>query len=189
VEPAATDGAQAADPRTRDARALADVMTADRRAPAARGARKARSPRGANAAAIAPAPPTPAAEVRAAAPRAPSADVHPAAAPGAASAAGGGAVVVSRAELDRALADFAALAAGVRASFSASGLVVDAVGEGTIFERAGLRAGDVVTAVDGVRLRSLDDAANLYARAATARAITAKIVRAGAPATLHVVIQ
>ncbi|HMG23807.1 MAG TPA: PDZ domain-containing protein [Kofleriaceae bacterium] len=100
-----------------------------------------------------------------------------------------GDAVVSRSELDTALADFAALTAGVRASFSTEGVVVAGVGDGTIFQRAGLRAGDVVTAVDGVRLRSLDDAANLYARASTARAITAQIVRAGKPATLHVVIQ
>jgi S1-C subfamily serine protease len=77
----------------------------------------------------------------------------------------------------------------MRASFSSTGVVIDGVGDGTIFQRAGLRSGDVITAVDGVRLRSLDDAANLYARAATAKAINAQIVRAGRPATLHVVIQ
>jgi S1-C subfamily serine protease len=77
----------------------------------------------------------------------------------------------------------------VRGSFSANGVAIDAVGDGTIFQRAGLRAGDVVTSVDGVRLRTLDDAANLYARASSARAITAQVVRAGKPITLHVVIQ
>jgi serine protease Do len=98
-------------------------------------------------------------------------------------------VVVARAELDGALADFAALSTAVRGSFSTSGLAVDQIAGGTIFERAGLRAGDVVTAVDGSRLRSLDDAANLYARASTARTITAQIIRNGRPMTLHVAIQ
>jgi S1-C subfamily serine protease len=114
----------------------------------------------------------------------------PAHAPAAASpAAPGDGVALSRSELDGALADFARLTAGVRGSFSANGAVIDAVGDGTIFQRAGLRAGDVVTSVDGVRLRTLDDAANLYARAATAKAITAQVVRAGKPIALHVVIQ
>ena len=95
----------------------------------------------------------------------------------------------SRGELDVALADFARLTAGVHGGFSASGVAIDRVGEGTIFRRAGLRAGDLITSVDGAPLRTLDDAANLYARAATARAITAQVVRAGKPVTLNVVIQ
>ncbi len=98
-------------------------------------------------------------------------------------------VVLSRGEVDDALGDFSRLTAAIRGSFSASGVTVDAVGDGTIFQRAGLRAGDVITAIDGARLRSLDDAANLYARASTARAISAQIVRAGKPMTLHIAIQ
>jgi len=44
--------------------------------------------------------------------------------------------VVPRSELDGALADFAALAGSVRASFSASGVAVQDVRGGTIFQRA-----------------------------------------------------
>jgi len=98
-------------------------------------------------------------------------------------------VAIARGDLDRALADFAALSAGIRARFSASGVIVDSVGDGTIFQRAGLRAGDVITTVDGQRLHTLDDAANLYARASAIKAMTVQIVRAGQPATLRVVIQ
>jgi hypothetical protein len=47
----------------------------------------------------------------------------------------------------------------------------------------------VIASVDGVRLRSLDDAANVYARASTANAMTAQIVRGGKPMTLHVAIR
>jgi S1-C subfamily serine protease len=97
--------------------------------------------------------------------------------------------VISRGDLDRALADFAGLTAAVRGSFSAAGVTVESVGDGTIFQRGGLCAGDVITAVDGARLRSLDDAANLYARASTAKAMTVQIVRGGKPVTLRVVIQ
>lgn len=125
--------------------------------------------------------PTPVAEVRVA-------SAAPGAAPTSAPDASGGSTI-SRAELDRALADFAALTAAVRASFSAAGVVVDSVGAGTIFQRAGLRAGDVIASVDGIQLRSLDDAANLYARAATAKLITAQVVRAGKPVTLRMTIR
>jgi S1-C subfamily serine protease len=112
--------------------------------------------------------------------------VRPAAPP---ASAPGDAIAIPRSDLDSALADFARLTAGVRGSFSATGVVIDSVGDGTIFQRAGLRAGDVVTSVDGVRLRTLDDAANLYARASTARAFTAQIIRDGRAMTLHVAIQ
>ena len=100
-----------------------------------------------------------------------------------------GAIVIARADFDRALGDFAGLAAAVHASFSASGVTIESVRDGSIFQRAGLRGGDVVTTVDGVKLKSLDDAANLYARAATAKAATVQIVRSGKPVTLHLVIQ
>ena len=105
------------------------------------------------------------------------------------SAANPGATVLSRAEVDTALADFAQLTAAARGKFSPAGVVLDEVTDGSIFQRAGLQAGDVITAVDGVRLRSLDDAANLYARASTARALTAQVIRAGAAVTLHVAIE
>lgn len=101
----------------------------------------------------------------------------------------GAPIVITRGELDRALADFAALSAGIRASFSASGVTVTSVSDGTIFQRAGLRAGDVITSVDGQRVRSLDDAANLYARASAIKSLAVQIVRAGQPTTLRVVIQ
>jgi len=155
---AAARPVRAQDRQTADARALADIMTADTRTRSARG----------------PAPSTaaPANDTRAAAGARPQ-----------------DAIVLSRNEVDGALADFARLTAGVRGRFSASGVVIDAVGEGTIFQRAGLRAGDVITTVDGARLRSLDDAANVYARAPTAKAFAAQLVRDGRPVTLHVVIQ
>jgi hypothetical protein len=104
-------------------------------------------------------------------------------------AATGEAVLLSRGEVEAALADFGRLTAAIHGRFSASGLVVDAVGEGTLFQRAGVRAGDVIAAVDGIRLRSLDDAANVYARASKATAMTAQIVRGGKPMTLHVAIR
>jgi membrane-associated protease RseP (regulator of RpoE activity) len=185
----------AQDKQTLDARALADIMTADGRGhavripppaaldhapPAALDHAPPAALDHAPPAALGHAPPAPVAGPAISGP--PTSDSRTAAAPP-------GAIVLSHGALDGALADFAALASAIHGSFSAAGLAVDQVADGTIFQRAGLRAGDLVTAVDGVRLRSLDDAAVLYARAPTANAITAQIVRDGKPMTLHVVIR
>ena len=98
-------------------------------------------------------------------------------------------VTLTRTELDAALADFAKLTLAMHGSFTGSGALIDGVSDGTIFQRIGLRAGDLITVVDGARLRTLDDAANVYARAASAKTITAQIVRNGKPVTLRVAIR
>ncbi|HET7501815.1 MAG TPA: PDZ domain-containing protein [Kofleriaceae bacterium] len=171
-------GPARADRQTVDARALADIMTSESpsRAPRTTATTTATMATTATTGPTATAAPTPASapapsEIRTSGPPLP------------------GALVLPRAELDAALSDFSGLTAAIHGSFSASGVVVDRVAPGSIFQRAGLRAGDVVTAVDGATLRSLDDAANLYARAAGARAITAQVLRGGKPVTLQVAIQ
>jgi S1-C subfamily serine protease len=58
-----------------------------------------------------------------------------------------------------------------------------------VFAKAGLQAGDIVTAVDGKPFRAIDDAADLYARAGSMKSASVAIVRAGKPQTLRVVIQ
>lgn len=166
----AADAARPADKRTSDARAMADIMSADSRPQGARPPASA-APNTATPAPRSTSTPQPASDVRTA------------------SAAPSEAVILTRSEVDGALADFAKLATAVRGSFSASGLAVDAVSAGSIFARAGLCAGDVITAVDGAPLRSLDDAANLYARASTTKSITAQVLRGGKPMMLHVAIQ
>jgi S1-C subfamily serine protease len=97
--------------------------------------------------------------------------------------------VLARREVDAALADFGALSVAFRASFTPAGLRVDSVLEGSLFSKAGLRAGDVIASVDGRPLRSLDDAASLYARAGSLRTVTAQIVRGGKTLTLRALIQ
>ena len=182
-----------------DARAMADVLTGGASDGAKPRAMVIGSPPRASEPEPRPATPsTPAASTATpiSTPRAstaPTASTAPASSTSASSSAGAItpslAVVLSRGEVQAALADFSRLTAAFHGSFSASGVVVDAVSDGTLFQRAGLRAGDVIASVDGLRLRSLDDAANLYARAATANAITAQIVRGGKPMTLHVAIR
>lgn len=103
--------------------------------------------------------------------------------------AGGAAPVLTRAEVDAALANFSALTVAFRASFAPDGVKVESVLDGSVFAKAGLRAGDVIASVEGRPLRSLDDVAALYARAGSLRAVTAQVVRGGKLLTLRVSIQ
>jgi S1-C subfamily serine protease len=96
---------------------------------------------------------------------------------------------LTRAEVATALANFGKLAASVQGSFTANGARLDAVSPDSLFAQVGLRAGDVVASVDGQPLRSLDDAASLYARAGAMKTVTLAVVRGGVPMTLRVVIQ
>ena len=98
-------------------------------------------------------------------------------------------ITLAKTDVDSALADFAKLTLSVHGSFTGSGVLLDGVGDATIFQRAGLRAGDLITAVDGSQLRTLDDTANLYARAASVKAMTVQLVRNGKPLALHVAIR
>jgi membrane-associated protease RseP (regulator of RpoE activity) len=97
--------------------------------------------------------------------------------------------VLSRSELNVALADFNKLAGVLRGSFTPAGARLDAVAEGSVFAKAGLRSGDVVVSVDNTPLKSIDDAADLYVRAAATRAANIQILRAGKPMTLRVLFQ
>jgi hypothetical protein len=97
--------------------------------------------------------------------------------------------VLARREVDAALADFSALAVAFRASFTPAGVKVESILDGSLFAKAGLRAGDVIASVEGRPLRSLDDVAGLYSRAGSLRTVTAQVVRGGKPLALRVVIQ
>jgi hypothetical protein len=111
----------------------------------------------------------------------------PASAPGAGQVSVDG--QITRRELDAALADFGALAQGFRATLTPEGARVTHVAAGAVFAKAGLRAGDLITSVDGRPLRSLDDVALLYARAPGLRSVAAQVTRGGAPIVIRVAIQ
>ena len=98
-------------------------------------------------------------------------------------------LVLTHAQFQHELADFGKLAGGVKAAFVDTGVRIDAVSDGSLFARAGLRAGDLVLDVDGRTLHSIDDAAELYAHAGSAKAISIDVTRAGKPVTLRVTIQ
>ncbi|MBA3456444.1 MAG: PDZ domain-containing protein [Deltaproteobacteria bacterium] len=99
------------------------------------------------------------------------------------------ATMLSRTELESALSDFGVLTASVRGAFTPAGARLDAVAPGSVFAKAGLRSGDVITAVDGAPLTSIDDAADLYIRAGSVKTANVQLLRAGKPMTLRLAIQ
>ena len=99
------------------------------------------------------------------------------------------AITLGRAEVATALTDFAKLAASARGAFTPAGLRLDKLAEGSLYLKAGLMPGDIVSAVDGKPLHSIDDAADLYARAGGLKAATVLLVRNGKPLTLRVAIR
>jgi hypothetical protein len=97
--------------------------------------------------------------------------------------------VLSRSEFNAQIADFSRLTGVLRGTFTPEGARLDLVADGSVFAKAGLRRGDIVTAVDNQPLRSIDDAAELYVRAPQTRAANIQLLRAGKPLTLRVLLQ
>jgi type II secretory pathway component PulC len=99
------------------------------------------------------------------------------------------AMVVPRADLDRALGDFAALSQDVQvAQQPQGGFRLSAVRAGSFFERIGLRANDVVLRVDGRPINGIEDASAAYAWLRVTNRFNVELVRDGRPVTLRYVI-
>jgi hypothetical protein len=104
---------------------------------------------------------------------------------------------LSRGELDRELRDFDRLGAAVDVTLAVSGgFRLTRVDKGSWPYRMGLREGDVIRAVAGERVATVEDAARVYARLRTTRAFTvevdrpmAGIVDDGDPPATRVVLQ
>ncbi|MBT8493176.1 MAG: hypothetical protein KJO07_08965 [Deltaproteobacteria bacterium] len=89
---------------------------------------------------------------------------------------------LSRRQFDRALSDFHSLSKELTLEpQSSGGFRVIEVARGSYFHRIGLRKGDVVLEVAGIKLRSVDDAASVYAQVASSKRFEAKLLRGGQP--------
>jgi PDZ domain len=97
--------------------------------------------------------------------------------------------MLSKSDVTAALSNFGALAGSMRGSFTPAGAKIDAVGPDSLLAKAGLRTGDVITSINNQPLRSLDDAANLYARAGSMKVATIVFQREGKPMMLRLAIQ
>ena len=132
-------------------------------------------------AAVAPTP-APAAPAAAEAPAAPAAAKAPAA-PAAAKAPAAKSVKrkLSRKELNRALADFAALTRDIKIERAAGGgVLVSDLAKGSFPARVGIQKGDIVRRVAGHAIDTVDDAASAYAAVMAAKHVVVEIERRGA---------
>lgn len=98
-------------------------------------------------------------------------------------------IALAKADVAAALADFGKLAGSVRGAQVANGIRIDKLAPTSMLAKVGLREGDIVTAIDGKPFRSIDDTADLYARAGGIKSATVVVLRNDKPLTLHVAIQ
>ena len=110
-------------------------------------------------------------------------------APDASAPVADGPTVIAKADVHAALSNFGSLAGSMRGAFTPTGARLDAVAPDSLLAKAGLRAGDVITSINNQPLRSIDDAANLYARAGSMTGATIQIQRAGKPMSLRLAFQ
>lgn len=68
---------------------------------------------------------------------------------------------------------------------AAQGVVVSATAPDSVFDRAGLAAGDVITAVDWKEINNMDDAMEIYESVRSSSKGTFQIIRNGKAHTLH----
>jgi len=95
-------------------------------------------------------------------------------------------ITLDRGELDGALSDFHRLSQEIALEpASEGGFKVAALDRRSYFQRIGLRKGDVILEVAGIPLRSVDDAASIYAQVAASGKFAARLVRRGKPLTIE----
>ena len=95
-------------------------------------------------------------------------------------------VRLKKAQFDAALSDFHRLSKEISLEpASPAGFKVVSLGRGSYFHRIGLRRGDIILEVAGTPLRSIDDAAAIYAQVASSKAFEARLLRRGKPLTLE----
>lgn len=94
-------------------------------------------------------------------------------------------MTIQRAQLQDAVTSFDKLAKDHGFEKTGRGVRVRQVAPDSYAYGLGLRAGDIITAIDGAPLRGLDDAASAYVRLDTATSLRLDIERAGARGTLR----
>jgi len=66
------------------------------------------------------------------------------------------------------------------------GFRVGQVQAGSLYERLGLRVGDVIRSVNGQPINSMDEVMRLYQQFGSVKEVNVEVLRAGVPQTLHV---
>jgi len=69
------------------------------------------------------------------------------------------------------------------------GFRVGQVQAGSLYEKLGLRVGDVIRSVNGQPINNMDEVMRLYQQFGSAREVNVEVLRAGVPQTLHVTLR
>ncbi len=87
--------------------------------------------------------------------------------------------------IDQAIQDVGQLATEIRIQPSEEGLSLSNIKPNSIFRRMGLRNGDVLKAVDGQEIRTVDDALRLYERLKSSDNVAVQLQRRGSDRTIN----
>lgn len=105
--------------------------------------------------------------------------------PSAPEAIRGDVMAVKRTELESAVADFSRLGKDIGFTKLPRGVKLGTIATTSYFWKLGLRGGDIVTAIDGKPLRTLDDAAAAYVKLGSAQKLAVDVERGNARGTLR----
>ncbi len=94
-------------------------------------------------------------------------------------------VSLRRTMIDQAIQDVGQLATEIRIQPSEEGLSLSNIKPNSIFRRMGLRNGDVLKAVDGQEIRTVDDALRLYERLKSSDNVAVQLQRRGSDRTIN----
>ena len=94
-------------------------------------------------------------------------------------------VALDKKALNDALSDFATLTKDSRLTLGPTGVSFAHVAPGSLFAKIGLKDGDRIVSINGTPIRSIDDAADLYAQLGTMKQLTLDVVRGAGHVTLR----
>jgi general secretion pathway protein C len=97
--------------------------------------------------------------------------------------------ILSRTKIKKAVKNVNAILSQARIRSHSEGLKITRIKPNSIFRQMGLRSGDIITGVDGKRIRSVDDAFNLYRNLQSSSNVTLELKRSGRPITMNYTIR
>ena len=108
--------------------------------------------------------------------------------------AASGAVALKRSQVDAAMKDINTLMQDVRIEpvfqdGKPEGVALSKIGQNSIIREMGLRAGDIITGVNGQKIDSVDNALKFYESLSSGSRLTIELKRRGRPTTIDYIIE
>ncbi len=97
--------------------------------------------------------------------------------------------ILTAVELDKALGDLEQVSRAIELRATPTGFEVTSIGKGSLPYRVGLRRGDIIRRVAGIRTARTEDGADVFLKLSQSRSFTVEISRDGVNASFDVVIK